>query len=1103
MSDNLLKLVITTDSTGGVTGIRNVTGAVQELESKTSGIVSKLKSHWLGIAATIAGASYTVHKAWGYAEMAAAFEEQKASLNALAGQYNTTADSIISDIKRASAGLIAMDDAARIAGMGLVKNLRPDQLIELAGAAETLSNISGEKVPRAFENLVGAIALGRERALEASVGIIDLNAKFGDLVNQMNDAEKASARYEIVMELVKNVHQRLGPSIDSTSDKMDRLKVTVHELELSMGTVLIRTMAGAMGLFQELASSALMVAAGIFKTGEAIGWLASKTGITKKIRDEMKAFAENMKINAGAAWEASKDLAVKGIDNFEAMISKSEDLKRVSGNINQIADSSKKAGEEVEKLNDFWFEMLKYQAGLEKDEGAMIKALREKEIEAHQWLTDKTMQLTLSEFDYKKMKLLEEYQLRADVIGWTEDLYQTFTDNLKKIDDEEVKNKQESEKMKAKITEDYALEQQKEYEKLLFNMENFFEDVFVGRVKNIWQTMLDWMRGIFARFVAKLAAEKIVIPIIAQIIPTGGAAAAQWVSASGIPLINPTQSPEQLLSMGATPAGGTGVLGELGSSISSLAGLVGDIGGTMMGSISSMENIVNSLGGATEGVWNVLNTVTPFLPLLGPLAMGLSGNYGGAIGGALGFGGSLALGATLGSIVPGIGTIVGSIIGTLVGKLFEDKEEPRIKIDWKGFFNVEDQDTELGEAQRVIENRFSEIRRTLLDFARDAGLETSRFFQEWKSDWKKLKDEGDVQEAVNKWISQYVSFVLPRINFEKFRKEGEELAATIDRIITAISQIKGTFESFDTYISAIKGSSDEILTYKKQLEEVTNDIKEVRKALRTATDPSDAITYANALKEAIYSKYMLEKNLIENLSAKWDAVISSVDSQINDLISGASSPQTAFERMSSVRTEMEKMRELYLGAEGVEKIGYAARLQEYIADYMGLAQEAFQRPSSEYKAIYDEMMGWLQAIKEDALEEKMDELGKIIGNKTVDEYLAKLQERAVTQLENISALLEKVLNKLLPGVKGYQTGGYAATRQLAWIAEREPEWVIPQSKMGSRVGNQTVTINNNIVVSAEGKVDEKILGESIAKSIFFQLRFGKGRQIIKAVMQYG
>ena len=72
-----------------------------------------------------------------------------------------------------------MSDAVDIAADTMVKGLKPDQIIALAGAAETLSNITGQKVAVEFRNMAEAISLGRERALEASVGIIDLNAKFG------------------------------------------------------------------------------------------------------------------------------------------------------------------------------------------------------------------------------------------------------------------------------------------------------------------------------------------------------------------------------------------------------------------------------------------------------------------------------------------------------------------------------------------------------------------------------------------------------------------------------------------------------------------------------------------------------------------------------------------------------------------------------------------------------------------------------------------------------------------------------------------------------------------------------------------------------------
>ncbi len=63
---------------------------------------------------------------------------------------------------------------------------------------------------------------------------------------------------------------------------------------------------------------------------------------------------------------------------------------------------------------------------------------------------------------------------------------------------------------------------------------------------------------------------------------------------------------------------------------------------------------------------------------------------------------------------------------------------------------------------------------------------------------------------------------------------------------------------------------------------------------------------------------------------------------------------------------MERVRELYEGATGEERAGYASQLQSLISDYLGMAQEAYQRPSPEYQSIASEMLNWLEDIKVDA-----------------------------------------------------------------------------------------------------------------------------------------
>ena len=334
--------------------------AFDKVESSASGMTGKIKSafsslkeHWLGVTAGIAAAWLAVSKAWSLADMAAQFAEQKESLNALAGQYNTTADSIISGIQQASKGMISIADAAAIAGDAMLKHLKPDQVIALAGAAETLSNVTGDKVATSFKSMTEAIALGRSRGIEAAVGIIDLEAKYGDLTKTMSEAEKAQAMYGMVMERVAGIQATLGESTDSVSDKMEQLTVTIADLQLGLGAGLIKVGLGAAGVLYTLSAGALGAVEGFAKLMESVNQIQSSWGLTKSIREAGKESAEYWKEIAGAAGGAAEELAGKADKMFSAMAASNEDVmaasNRAKNATESAADAEKKRQEAIKK----------------------------------------------------------------------------------------------------------------------------------------------------------------------------------------------------------------------------------------------------------------------------------------------------------------------------------------------------------------------------------------------------------------------------------------------------------------------------------------------------------------------------------------------------------------------------------------------------------------------------------------------------------------------------------------------------------------------------------------------------------------------------------
>ena len=97
------------------------------------------------------------------------------------------------------------------------------------------------------------------------------------------------------------------------------------------------------------------------------------------------------------------------------------------------------------------------------------------------------------------------------------------------------------------------------------------------------------------------------------------------------------------------------------------------------------------------------------------------------------------------------------------------------------------------------------------------------------------------------------------------------------------------------------------------------------------------------------------QELKKELSSPWDDVIKSIQDQILSLTTSMASPLTTIERMALVAAE--------IAATGIpttpEEVG---SFQSLYGQYLDLAQEAYQRPSTEYKAIFDQTISDLNYL---------------------------------------------------------------------------------------------------------------------------------------------
>jgi hypothetical protein len=294
--------------------------------------IDNLKKHWLAASVTIAAAGAAVAKAWGYAEVAADYQERINSIDALGKKYGTTGQAIVEGMQIASRGLMSLADTANMAASALNLSLTPTQMIEFTKVSEQLSDVIGGTIPESFNRMVVAAASGRTMTL-AQMGIIvdldqaykDFAATHGRSTQSLSDAEKQQIRLNVILEAAKGKVSELGPAVDTSRDKMDRWTAGIEDLKLSLGQGIIKAAAGAVGAFQTLASGVLVAVAGFYKLEQASMTVKAWTtfGAAAKIYSDA---AKEAGANSAAAMGASEELAGKAASSFAIMTAKTNEL---------------------------------------------------------------------------------------------------------------------------------------------------------------------------------------------------------------------------------------------------------------------------------------------------------------------------------------------------------------------------------------------------------------------------------------------------------------------------------------------------------------------------------------------------------------------------------------------------------------------------------------------------------------------------------------------------------------------------------------------------------------------------------------------------------
>uniref|UniRef100_A0A6H1ZA05 Putative tail protein n=1 Tax=viral metagenome TaxID=1070528 RepID=A0A6H1ZA05_9ZZZZ len=430
--------------------------------------------------------------------------------------------------------------------------------------------------------------------------------------------------------------------------------------------------------------------------------------------------------------------------------------------------------------------------------------------------------------------------------------------------------------------------------------------------------------------------------------------------------------------------------------------------------IVPIQNMVIRQAGNLAGVAGMAGQAGIGYGIGNMLGGGSTGGMAGLIGGMAGFGlatsslmtsGAMAafminagmVGAVWGSVVPILGTIVGAVLGVLVGQLIGGEPHiPDMRVgykpggkghseEWKNLFG----DTEFAvrmydkvgvENTKIILETFKTLKEELAKFLEATGGDISKLEEAWKS--SSVDVDKDLKKTVQKWIEEYSNFITG-LDFSKWQKEGEEMSDTVSRIITTYVKLLPKFnESVDDYIKAIQNGDDAVAQFREQINDVTGNIEELMEAMLDATDPTDAIQYADQLRQAIYQRYQMERQLIEglvNTIKQLEAEIANFDitmqGKIDDLLGSFDRIPMIWARMVDIATmladsSLTAAEKLALLSEGIQW------LDQWVTANIAAITAVYEAQKNALRQQIDLINDQIDALNEqrDVINEQLDAL---------------------------------------------------------------------------------------------------------------------------------
>ena len=421
--DNEVKLKITTDASGAVTGIQGVTQSLKNLEKDSGGITDYLQAQWVNVAAKI----YAVEKAISavskigteYAAGAMVMQT-KESFDLLAKSSDVDTDAILANMKRLSAG--TMDEVTMMQKYvkATTQGIAPEDMGKLAEIARVTARTQGIGIAEAFEAVTDSIANQLPRALK----------KFGLVTKEEMQLIEAAVKegvddIDLLQLSYLNAQIKIsqfGGMVDNATESLQRHHAELKDLKDTLEVGFVKAVGGAWAAFKSMMSDTKKtIGIFTFKGQPSHNYLGHPSeydlpdwtppGLTE---EEARRQKQTLLDKAQAALDAKKMAPV--IDQFNEWTNKIENmnpgLDTMQKSMQEIAQAAEKFREKGidkdtvdgwRKLADYFIVMADRMKNMEQYEEKerqynqdRVKAMRELDAALPMFLADETQQKLLA-----------------------------------------------------------------------------------------------------------------------------------------------------------------------------------------------------------------------------------------------------------------------------------------------------------------------------------------------------------------------------------------------------------------------------------------------------------------------------------------------------------------------------------------------------------------------------------------------------------------------------------------------------------------------------------------------------------------------------------